>query len=67
MSLRATRSFVLRHLPWGLLLGGGIGWGLVSFERHVRADQHARDLQLFRDWVRAHVDEVREDPTRARQ
>ena len=58
-------TFMLRHLPWVALIGGGIGWGLLSFERRIRADQHKKDMEMFRDWVRVHIDEVREDSARA--
>ena len=56
-------AFFLRHLPWVVLIGGGIGWGLLSFERHIRADQHEKDMEMFRDWVRVHTDQVRNDST----
>ena len=52
-------AFFLHHLPWMALIGGGIGWGLLSFERHVRADQHEKDMEMFRDWVRLHIDDGR--------
>ena len=52
---------MLRHLPWVALIGGGIGWGLLSFERHIWADQHEKDMEMFRDWVRIHIDQVHPD------
>ena len=52
-------AFFLHHLPWMALIGGGSGWGLLSFKRHVRADQHEKDMEMFRDWVRLHIDDGR--------
>lgn len=54
---------MLRHLPWVALIGGGISWELLSFERHIRADQHEKGMEMFRDWVRIHIDQVRDSTT----
>lgn len=59
-------SFFLRYLPWAALLSG-IGWGLRSFARHVRADQHEKDMAMFHDWVRLHLTQGREDSAMTRQ
>ena len=54
---------MLYHLPLVALIGGGISWGLLSFEKRMRADQHEKDMEMFCDWVRLHIDQVRNDLT----
>ena len=63
MKQRSTLAFVLCHWPLVALIGGGIGWGLLSFKQRIRADQHEKDMEMFRDWVRLHIDQVRNDLT----